>query len=352
MFGFAVAASRDTIVAGAPNHSGNGTRAGAAYVFERRGDEWRQAAKLVPSDSAPEMLCGNTVAVSGDGDDSYRGMAGGERRRRLERDLEEVPVAAAARRERDRGDRGPTRRRGHLDPARLRSRDVRGQGDLEAPLRLLSRGPHDAVGIDRHLDRRNRPDRTADLSLGLVAEAPDDVSPEKQRDTSHPEPRDGARQLLQASDLAGGPAREESYLAQAVQKDPSFALARVRRARLALETNAWAALADLEAALQVKSGDPDVLAGPDKLEASRLAARAAVHAFLRRTPAWLVGFALDDLVGETDAVNLPGVGPDKYPSWTRKQSMTLEEIRESAAVRYALGVERASFAANGVEDKA
>jgi len=66
MFGFAVAASRDTIVAGAPNHSGNGKRAGAAYVFERRGDEWRQAAKLVPSDAAPEMWFGNTVAVSGD----------------------------------------------------------------------------------------------------------------------------------------------------------------------------------------------------------------------------------------------------------------------------------------------
>jgi len=66
MFGFAVAASRDTIVAGAPNHSGNGKRAGAAYVFERRGDEWRQAAKLAPSDAAPEMWFGNTVAVSGD----------------------------------------------------------------------------------------------------------------------------------------------------------------------------------------------------------------------------------------------------------------------------------------------
>ena len=43
-FGFAVAASNDTIVVGAPNHSGNGERAGAAYVFERRGDVWNQAA--------------------------------------------------------------------------------------------------------------------------------------------------------------------------------------------------------------------------------------------------------------------------------------------------------------------
>src|SRR5262249_38076787 len=50
----------------------------------------------------------------------------------------------------------------------------------------------------------------------------------------HPEARAGARLLLKASDLAVGTAREESYLAQAVQKDPTFPLARVRRARLAL----------------------------------------------------------------------------------------------------------------------
>jgi len=69
--------------------------------------------------------------------------------------------------------------------------------------------------------------------------------------------------------------------------------------------------------------------------------RHAVHAFLRRTPSWLVGLSLDDLTGETDAVNLPGVSPEDFPSWTRKQSMTLDEIRESPAVQYALGVERA-----------
>ena len=79
----------------------------------------------------------------------------------------------------------------------------------------------------------------------------------------------------------------------------------------------------------------------DRDDVDALELRHAVHAFLRRTPAWLVGFSLDDLAGETDAVNLPGVGPDKFPSWTRKQSMSLEELRESAAVRYALGVERA-----------
>jgi len=65
-FGFAVALSHDTIVVGAPNHSGNGERAGAAYVFERRGDVWNQAGKLIAGDAAPATRFGNAVAIGGD----------------------------------------------------------------------------------------------------------------------------------------------------------------------------------------------------------------------------------------------------------------------------------------------
>ena len=65
-FGFSVAAIHDAIVVGAPNHHGKGERTGAAYVFERRAGEWTQAARMTASDAVPGMWFGNAVAISGD----------------------------------------------------------------------------------------------------------------------------------------------------------------------------------------------------------------------------------------------------------------------------------------------
>ncbi len=76
------------------------------------------------------------------------------------------------------------------------------------------------------------------------------------------------------------------------------------------------------------------LSAPRPFEASHFPRElsAAVHEFLCSTPARLVGVSLDDLAGESDPVNVPGVGADKYPSWRRKMSRTIEEISWSFEV--------------------
>lgn len=64
--------------------------------------------------------------------------------------------------------------------------------------------------------------------------------------------------------------------------------------------------------------------------------RGAIHAFLCRTPSRLVGLSLDDLAGESEPVNVPGVGPDKFKSWTRRMKEPLEVIVASEEARAAL----------------
>jgi 4-alpha-glucanotransferase len=64
--------------------------------------------------------------------------------------------------------------------------------------------------------------------------------------------------------------------------------------------------------------------------------RGAVHAFLCGTPATMVGLSLDDLVGETDPVNLPGITPDRHSSWTRRLAVPVEDLAASPDVRATL----------------
>ena len=58
--------------------------------------------------------------------------------------------------------------------------------------------------------------------------------------------------------------------------------------------------------------------------------RQAAYAMLTRTPCPLVGVSLDDLAGELDPVNLPGVGPGTYESWSRRMHRELSAVMEDA----------------------
>lgn len=56
------------------------------------------------------------------------------------------------------------------------------------------------------------------------------------------------------------------------------------------------------------------------------AIKRAVHEFLCASPAVVVALSLDDLGGETEPVNVPGVGTDRFPCWSRKMRRTIPEI--------------------------
>jgi 4-alpha-glucanotransferase len=56
------------------------------------------------------------------------------------------------------------------------------------------------------------------------------------------------------------------------------------------------------------------------------AVKRGVHSFLCASNVALLALALDDLGEETEPINVPGVGTDKYPCWSRKMHRTLPEI--------------------------
>ncbi len=72
----------------------------------------------------------------------------------------------------------------------------------------------------------------------------------------------------------------------------------------------------------------------DSLGRTELA--AAIYAFLAQTPAPLLAVSLDDLAGEVNPVNLPGVPMDRFPNWSRRMSVSLEQLSRRVAAQLIL----------------
>jgi 4-alpha-glucanotransferase len=125
--------------------------------------------------------------------------------------------------------------------------------------------------------------------------------------------------LVPLAGFASGRDLELRRRAGAIASDAALAAARRERAATAR------ALARRLAAEGCLAPGADLPSGP--------ALCAAIVSFLCRTPAPLVGITLDDLAGETDPVNLPGVGPDRHPSWTRRMTLPVERLGSDAGVR-------------------
>ena len=108
----------------------------------------------------------------------------------------------------------------------------------------------------------------------------------------------------------------------AIADDESLARAMAERA---LEHGAILAGLREEGVLATGEGEP---------EAAELC--AAVHAFLARTPAPLRAASLDDLLGEREPVNLPGVPVERHRSWSRRMRLPLEALAADPDARRAL----------------
>ena len=81
---------------------------------------------------------------------------------------------------------------------------------------------------------------------------------------------------------------------------------------------------DAERAALARRLRQDGLLGDAEPDAAELV--RAAHGFLARTPSVLVAASLDDLAGEEEPVNLPGVPIERHRSWSRRMHRPLEEL--------------------------
>ena len=90
---------------------------------------------------------------------------------------------------------------------------------------------------------------------------------------------------------------------------------------------------DREALLTALASQGLAPGGTDALRGEALS--HAVHVYLARSASALVALQIEDLVGMTDPVNVPGTS-DEHPNWQRKMSCDLEDILGRASVHQLL----------------
>ena len=65
-FGYRVSNSGDLAIVGAPGDDDNGADSGSAYIYERQGSTWNEVAKLTASDGAFGDFFGSSISISDD----------------------------------------------------------------------------------------------------------------------------------------------------------------------------------------------------------------------------------------------------------------------------------------------
>jgi 4-alpha-glucanotransferase len=114
------------------------------------------------------------------------------------------------------------------------------------------------------------------------------------------------------------------HAAGALGSDEALAAARVER--------------DAEREALVRRLQQDGLLGDPEPDAEEII--RAAHVFLARAPSILLAASLDDLAGEQEPVNLPGVPIERHRSWSRRMSRPFEELTRCPSVKRRLAALR------------
>lgn len=65
LFGNSLSLGSNRLLVGAPSFASNGSNPGSAYIFDFNGNAWSEAAKITPTDGAPNELFGYSVSLQG-----------------------------------------------------------------------------------------------------------------------------------------------------------------------------------------------------------------------------------------------------------------------------------------------